>query len=289
MGKAGAKYVQLAANPAAGNHCAERLEGLAMAFARAGACVIRSECGPHREFEIDGRADHVCVVGGDGTFRHVAIAAARSGSRVPLSLYPAGTVNLIHREVPCELDPDLYASRVVRGKWPRSHYAADLGESLFLACASVGPDSAAVAAVSPGLKRRIGRLAYVIAFLRVLIAWPRPRIRLQCGSHRIECEAFYVAKGRFFAGPWSFAPEARLDHPSLHVVALERATRFSYARFVWALWRGRTDGKLRGTQTFICTELEAEADLPVPIQADGDFAGLLPAKIRLRPEPIIFH
>jgi hypothetical protein len=51
-----------------------------------------------------------------------------------------------------------------------------LNDTFFLACASVGPDSRAVAEVSLALKRRIGKLAYAAAFGRILFDWRRPRI-----------------------------------------------------------------------------------------------------------------
>jgi len=285
-----ARVVQLVANPVAGDgHCQGRLEALARAFARAGAEVIRSECGPHCELEIDSRADHVCVVGGDGTVRHAAIAADRCGRPIEFSLYPGGTVNLIHRETSSELDPDRFALRILRARSPRYHYAATLGTSFFLSCASVGPDSATVAALSPRLKRRLGRKAYVLAFLKTLFAWWREPITLLCDRRAIHCEAFYVAKGRYFAGPWSFAPDARIDDPLLHVVALTKATRRAYFRFLWALYRGKPVERLPGVKAFTCTEISAECAKPLPVQADGDIAATLPVEIRIRREPFVFH
>jgi diacylglycerol kinase (ATP) len=285
-----AQVVQLVANPAAGDgHSASRVEALARAFARAGAEVIRTECGPACDLEVDGRADHVCVVGGDGTVRHAAIAADRCGRQVVLSLYPGGTVNLIHRETLSELDPDRFALRILRPRSPRHHYAARLGKTFFLSCASVGPDSAAVAAVSPWLKRKIGRKAYALAFLGTLLFWPRHRMTLRCGGRGLHCEAFYVAKGRFFAGPWSFAPDARIDDPTLHVVALTRATRLNYLRFMWALYRDKPVEHLSCVKTFTCTELEVDCAKPLPVQADGDIAATLPIDIAIRPEPFVFH
>jgi diacylglycerol kinase (ATP) len=285
-----ARVVQLVANPVAGDgHCRARVEALARAFARAGAEVIRSECGPHCDIEIDGRADHVCVVGGDGTVRHAAIAGDRCGRAIEFSLYPSGTVNLIHREASSELDPDRFVLRILRARSPRQHFAARLGNTFFLSCASVGPDSAAVAALSPGLKRRLGRTAYAIAFLKTLLIWRRERITLLCGRRGLHCEAFYVAKGRYFAGPWSFAPDARIDDPLLHVVALTKATRRAYFRFIWALYRGKPVEQLAGVKAFTCTELSAECARPLPVQADGDIAANLPVDISIRREPFVFH
>ncbi|MGZ8306973.1 MAG: diacylglycerol/lipid kinase family protein, partial [Allosphingosinicella sp.] len=154
------------------------------------------------------------------------------------------------------------------------------------ACASVGPDSRAVAAVSLELKARIGRLAYAWAFVRLLFDWKRSPIRLAWDGGALDCEAFYVAKGRYFAGPWSFAPEAEIGEPLLHVVALARARRRDFARFAWALWRGRRVDSLPGARAFTCTALEARSDSPLPVQADGDPVATLPASIALHEEAL---
>jgi diacylglycerol kinase family enzyme len=282
------KVVQLVANRAAGGHQVQRIAELAQAFERTGARVVISECGPHCDFPLDAEADHLCVIGGDGTIRHAALAAATAMHPVPISFYPAGTINLVHREAPCDLDPDAYARRIVGRDSERVHYAASLNDSLFLACASVGPDSAAVAQVSTRLKRRIGRLAYAVAFLRLLWRWPRHEIILCHDGKALKCEAFYVAKGRYFAGPWSFAPAARLDDPLLHVVAIKRCNRRSWLRFAWALYRETPVGNVPGVVCFTCTKLSAEAAVQLPVQADGDIAATLPVTIAIRPEPLRF-
>ncbi|HYE27520.1 MAG TPA: diacylglycerol kinase family protein [Allosphingosinicella sp.] len=278
--------VQLFYNPVAGGHCRRRLEALRDRFEARGARVILSECGPGRDVEVGGDASHVCAVGGDGTLRHVALALARCGRALPLSLYPAGTVNLLHRERPCALDPDGHAGRLLDDEEGVSLHPATLNDTFFLACASVGPDSRAVAGVSLKLKARIGKLAYAIAFARLLFDWRRVPIRLAWDSGALVCEAFYVAKGRYFAGPWSFAPQASTAEPLLHVVALEHARRRDFARFGWALWRKKPVGALPGVTSFTCTRLSAEADEPLPLQADGDAVATLPVRIALHETPL---
>ena len=280
--------VQLVANPAAGGHCVRKLAALAAAFERLGASVIRSECGPGRGVTIDPRTHHLCVVGGDGTVRHAAQAVHASGRPIGLSVYPAGTINLLHREAPCDLRPDSFAERVVTRADGRNHYAAELGADLFLACASVGPDSAAVAALSPRLKRRLGRLAYGIAFLKVLAKWPRPRITLHVDDRTLTCEAFYVAKSRYFAGPWSFAPSAHGSDPRLHLVALTKASRVRYLFFLVTMLVGWSISRVPGVVCLTCTRLQAESDDRLPVQADGDIATHLPIAITLRSEPLFF-
>ncbi|HEX8241804.1 MAG TPA: diacylglycerol kinase family protein [Allosphingosinicella sp.] len=273
--------VQLFYNRTSGGHCPRRLAALQAGFEARGASVILSECGPGHSIEVGPEASHVCAVGGDGTLRHIAQALARCGRPVPLSVYPAGTVNLVHRERLFPLDPEAHAARLLGGEAGGSFHPVALNDTFFLACASVGPDSRAVAEVSLPLKRRIGKLAYAAAFCRILLDWRRVPIRLAWEGGELVCEAFYVAKGRYFAGPWSFAPQADIAEPVLHVVALARARRRDFARFAFALWRGRPVDRLPGVTAFDCTALEAEADVPLSIQADGDPLGSLPATISL--------
>lgn len=282
----GGGLVQLIYNPTAGRHCGKRLAALRSGFEASGADVLLTECGPGSEISISDEARHVCALGGDGTVRHVALAVARAGRPVPMSVYPGGTVNLVHREMLSPIDPAEHASRALGGSLGRNHYSVEINDSLFLACASVGPDSHAVAAVSPRLKRQIGKLAYAYAFCAVLARWPRHTIRLSSGERELTCEAFYVAKGRFFAGPWSFAPDADLGLPLLHVVALKKVRRRDFARFVLALLRGQRIDALPGVTAFSCTTLLAEADIALPVQADGDMVTTLPARIALRVDPL---
>jgi diacylglycerol kinase family enzyme len=278
--------VQLFYNRTSGGHCPRRLGALRAGFEARGAKVLLSECGPAHPVEIGEETSHVCAVGGDGTLRHVALALARCGRRLPLSVYPAGTVNLVHRERLFPLDPDGHALRLLAEDSGALLHPASLGDGFFLACASVGPDSRAVAEVSLELKARVGRLAYAWALVRTLFDWRRSPIRLAWDGGAIDCEAFYVAKGRYFAGPWSFAPEADVGEPLLHVVALETARRRDFARFAFALWRGRRVETLPGITAFTCTALTAEAEAPLPVQADGDPAGTLPVTIELHGEAL---
>lgn len=278
--------VQIFYNRTSGGHCPRRLDALRAGFEAQGANVLLSECGPAHPIEVGAQTSHVCAVGGDGTLRHVALALGRCGRRLPLSVYPAGTVNLVHRERLFPLDPAGHALRLLAEDEGASLHPAILNDTFFLACASVGPDSRAVATVSLPLKRRIGKLAYAWAMVRILVDWRRSPIRLDWEGGSVDCEAFYVAKGRYFAGPWSFAPDADTALPLLHVVALARARRRDFARFAFALWRGRRVDALPGVTAFACTALEATADAPLAVQADGDPVGTLPASISLHGEAL---
>ena len=281
------QVVQLFSRRQSGSYSARRLRALARAFEARGAKVLHCQNGEGTP-EIAVEATHVCVAAGDGTVRHVAGAVARAGHPVALSIYPAGTVNLLAMEAGYPTDPQKFAELVLEGEPSRPHYPVALGDGYFFACAGVGPDSFAVAAVSDKLKRRLGRLAYVAAFTSLLRRWPRHRIALEADGWTVRCEAFYVAKGRYYAGRWSFARGARVHEPELHVAALTTARRRDYARFVLGLLLGRDSEHRHGVEVFTCRTLTATSDQALPIQADGDIVGTLPAAMAVSEVPLIF-
>jgi len=272
--------VQLFVNPRSGRLARKRLRALHAAFTQMGATVLVNESASGM-LEVDLRADHACSVGGDGTLRHVVDAVGRSGRPITVSTYPAGTVNLLAKECRYPRLPSTFARRVLDRRDLRTHHIAKLGNTPVLTCASVGPDSFAVEAVSHALKRRIGRIAYLWAFCQLLIHWPRAKMTIWCDGVQSECEAVYVAKGRHFAGPWSFAPDASAREPVLHVVTLEQASRRRFIRFALQLLLGRPVDELDGVRSFRCTELAISSEEKAPVQADGDVVTHLPAQIAI--------
>jgi diacylglycerol kinase family enzyme len=281
------EVIQLFSNPAAGRHRRRAIAALVKAFEAQGATVLRSESSAGMPV-IAAEATHVCVAGGDGTVRHVGDAVVRAGHLVTMSIYPAGTINLLAREAGYPRDPAAFATLVLSGPARRKHYPVAMAGGHFFACASVGPDSLAVARVSRRLKQAIGRIAYGIAALKLLYDWQRVGIVLEVGERNVACEAFYVAKARYYAGGWSFARDARVNEPVLHVVALRTARRRDYLAFLAVLAAGRDVSKLANVVSFTCSTLRAEAAAPLPIQADGDVVGTMPATIALREDPLIF-
>jgi len=281
---ASSRLVQLFVNPHAGSWRRKRIAALKAAFESVGAKVIMTPSVRGRLDVADG-VDHVCAVGGDGTVRYVAEAVSRAGLALPMSVYPLGTVNLLARECGYSPDAEVFVRRALSIPAQRRHYTGLIGETLILNCVSVGPDSMAVAILSSRLKRLIGRAAYGVAFCRIFADGPRQRLRIVSGGGEIACEAVYVAKGRFFAGDWSFAPEAAVDEPLFHVVALRHATRLAVLRFGWALLRERIP---KDAIRFTCSELAIYGDNDNPVQADGDIVAHLPVHIGLAPDTLVF-
>ena len=272
--------VQIFYNPAAGSASDRSIRKLVDELEQQGAAVLPiSICDTSPA--IDPQATHICIAGGDGTIRHVAMALAKGRIDLPVAIYPIGTVNLLASEGGLSTDPEQCAEMLLSADRLKPHYPVWLGETMFFACASIGPDSATVAGISPKLKQRIGRLAYVESFFRQLWRWRRPSLHITSPGRSLDCEAVYIAKGRYFAGPWSFAPHARTNDGKLHVVALRTARRRDFLRFAWAILIGQDLKSLDGLVGFCCTQLTIDCEPETPIQADGDIVATGPVHLSL--------
>ena len=136
-------HVQLFVNPASGSYNADRISELTRAFAAAGADVTQSESSPSQAALIADSAELVCVVGGDGTIRHVAQALLAGRHTVPLCAYPGGTVNLMQQEVRWPTEPEQFVKLALDPARQRPHYPAQLNESLpsRQSASRISPDS----------------------------------------------------------------------------------------------------------------------------------------------------
>ncbi|WP_233187955.1 diacylglycerol kinase family protein [Actinomyces qiguomingii] len=122
---------------------------------------------------LDADVDLVLAAGGDGTVR--AVAGELAGSEVPMALLPAGTGNLLARNLQVPLDADAAlrlalsgttrAIDVVRCTW-------DGGTDLFVVMAGLGLDARIMADTSDDLKKVIRSGAYVLAAVQNAV--PRP-------------------------------------------------------------------------------------------------------------------
>ena len=93
--------LDLVYNPVAGSFRQGRLDALIAAFAARGATVTALPT-TRDGAQLSGSADLVCVHGGDGTLRDTVQALGARAGEVPLCIAPAGTINLVARELSVE-------------------------------------------------------------------------------------------------------------------------------------------------------------------------------------------
>lgn len=270
--------LDLVYNPMAGSFRQIRLDALTGAFERHG-WTVRPVPSARNWTPADDPPDLACIHGGDGTLRDAVQAMGQQADSVPLAIAPAGTINLVARELGFARDPERLAAQVTaawrRGPagWVRAPLFR-LGEMPVVSCLSIGPDSHAVAHVSSALKKRIGRWAYVLAMLRVMRRWPRQSMEVAgelADGTPFACSAgaVIVSHGALFAGPFRLSPDAALAADLVELIVLDRPSRAGVLAFTAAAFLGLPLDRL-GLATFRSARRIAFDRCASPVQVDGD-------------------
>jgi len=175
-------------------------------------------------------ADVVLVAGGDGTVR--AVAEGLRGSGVALTLLPAGTGNVLARNLDI---PVMQLAASVATAFTGVDRAIDMGvielerddhsreTHAFVALAGLGLDAKMIANTRPELKRRVGWLAYVDAIARSMRDSEkiRMRYRVDGGEERVmSVHTILVGNVGLLPGNVLLLPDAEVDDGLFDIVTL---------------------------------------------------------------------
>ncbi len=233
----------------------------------------------------------VIACGGDGTLN--AVVNGLAGSTVPMAILPAGTANILAKEIGLPSDPQAAAGCIAEGSLRRialgSIITADGGIRYFLSVAGAGPDGAIVRAVHENgrLKRRAGILAFWVEGFRQFVRYRFPRFRVIAGDREIEATLVVVGRTRHYGGPLRITTAADLYGRDFEIMACTTRSRFRYLSYIpLALaggMRAARDAIFLRTDSLRCEPSERPAAL---VQGDGEPAGQLPAEFRVVPDAL---
>lgn len=220
--------------------------------------------------------DLVIGAGGDGTVRVVADGMA--GSHVPMGIVPAGTANLLARnlelpmtepealDVALALDTrDVDLVRLTVDGVPGEHFGVMAG---------IGVDAVIMDEVNPKLKKAVGAAAYFVAAGKALGRLPmRMEIRVDGGrTHRRHAMVCLIGNVGQLAGNIVLIPEASPTDGKLHVYV---AAPHRFTHWVRLALRILTRRRQREDQVDSWSGRRVEVRLTHPdsYQMDGDVAG----------------
>lgn len=252
--------------------------------------------------------DRVVVVGGDGTVR--LAAGELAGTGIPLGIVPAGTGNLLARNL--GIDPEAPLLEHLETALAGPTRAIDLGWAKlrrpdgrrervpFAVLAGVGIDAGMIHHTDEDLKARIGWLAYLEGIARTLIGGPtfRARFRLDRGrTFGTRAAALLVGNCGELQGGMVLLPDARIDDGRLDVLVMRPSGPTGWLEVFAGVIAGTVSARtpMRGARRMhganrriSYAQAEAAAlridSSPELFEADGDVIGeIVSAQFQLEP------
>lgn len=237
----------------------------------------------------------VVAVGGDGTASEVVDGLVLGGARAHFGFIPCGSGGDLRRtlSIPDDLPG---AARLLAGTGTRT---IDLGRleltgpdgrpavRHFVNVASCGITAVVAGHVNRSSKPLGGALAYKVATARALLAWRDPRVRWRADGgpwSETPITALSVCNGRFFGGGVMVAPGALVDDGLLDVTVWSGFGLLDFLVHQPKIYDGRHVA-LANTRTSRARTVEVEPleAAPVPLEADGELPGRLPARFSVLP------
>ena len=300
-------------NPASGRRTHKRLQDIEAATRILKDAGIVAEAvattGPGSATEIARNAVRdarqlVIVCGGDGTINEAVNGLARSD--LPLAVLPAGTANILAKELDIPWSIPEAARLIARGRLVRialgeilwgeqSHdgsltapRTAFLTKARYFLCVSgAGPDGAIVHGVDMAKKLRMGILAYWHEGLRQFFTYGFPRFRVKSSEHEMTASLIVVGRTKYYGGPFRITTGASLFEESFEIVAYSGQNRFGVLMCLPAIWLGclrRVPGiHVWKTKELTCEAIEGEE---IFSQVDGEAGAALPLRFRIVPDAL---
>ncbi|MHB1472619.1 MAG: diacylglycerol/lipid kinase family protein [Dermatophilaceae bacterium] len=225
----------------------------------------------------------VCPLGGDGTVR--AVAAALVGTETPMGLLPAGTGNLLARNLNLPVDSlDDALTVALTGQNKR----VDVGrltvdrsgehehpeEHIFLIMAGLGFDAAIMADAPERLKNTVGPLAYTFSAAKNLRG-PQFKVRMKFDDEpELTRRARTIVIGNCgkLTGGLVLMPQAEVDDGWLDAVILSPAGVVGWVAVAGRLISKKRKGHKRVDHHRL-KSVTIRTDRPEQVQIDGDTIG----------------
>jgi diacylglycerol kinase (ATP) len=229
-------------------------------------------------------ADHASaaiVWGGDGTVNEVANGLV--GTDVPILACPAGTENLLAKELRVSSDPRKIVEAIRHGRVVNCDVGKINGRN-FLLIIGVGFDGEVVRRVSAVRTGHISHLSYFWPIWRTFWEHDFPRMRITADGREIFDDyglAFIGNISRYSVG-LRICRDALYDDGLLDLVVFH--CRQQTALLLHAAWTLLRRHPLKGNAAYCQAKtIRIETQSPVPSQVDGDVGPATPLDISVAP------
>jgi YegS/Rv2252/BmrU family lipid kinase len=239
---------------------------------------------------IDAGADLILALGGDGTLNEVLPGAVHTG--VPLGIIPAGTANVLARELGLGLNPKRAVQRLgefVPQRIPLGLLRCEPANEprYFALMAGVGFDAHIVYQLNLPLKAQLGQFAYWVSSFKQLFR-TLDELDVEVNGETLRCTFALASRVRNYAGYLHIARRVSLVKPEFELVLFEgKSTLRHYLRYVVAVAAGKASN-VKGMYFTRASKVtfSRPSDTRIYVQVDGEYAGHLPASIEIVPDAL---
>jgi diacylglycerol kinase (ATP) len=303
----GIKIASIIFNPVSGGGKSSRLKHLEEArkiLAASGIDAdLRPTSAPGHAGEIAARAisdgsQLIIACGGDGTLNE--IVNGMPGSKVPIAVLPAGTANILAKElripwnipraaalIPRGIPTRIALGAITTGTLSAASGTPDGNLRYFLVVAGAGADGALVHGLDPAVKLRAGLLAYWMEGAKQLLRYKFPPFRVTTSDGAILATLVIVGRTKHYGGPFRITKRADLFANEFELALFCSQSPLRYLLYLPACWMGRlhrlSDVHFVKTNSLRCESLTAE---PVYAQVDGEGSESLPVTFSIVPDAL---
>jgi len=230
---------------------------------------------------VDEGAGAVIAAGGDGTL-NLAIQALAYRQTV-LGVIPTGTANVWAKEMGIPLDVPAATELLLSGRVAQ----VDLGKAgdrYFLFVAGIGFDASVTRGIDPAAKRKLGKLAYVIAAIvqALKLRGTEATIVVDGRVTRHRVLMIVASNTRLYGGVLNMAPDAFADDGLLDFWVFKGKGLLAGAAHALTVLFGH-HYRNPGAQYYRGSSLAVAAKGNLPVQMDGDYWGVTPITISAAP------
>lgn len=223
---------------------------------------------------VKSQPDMVVAVGGDGTVSEVADGLV--GTDVPLGLIPAGTGNVLARDLEIPLMSPRAIRLLVGPHKTRKIDALQVNDRHFFLNISIGTSAAAMHDTRRDEKRQFGFLAYVWTGVRELLGVQPAHFTLHVDgrTHRANASDVIIANSGIIGFPaLRLGDEITMDDGRMGICIIRARTVWDYVRLMWDALLGRPQRDPRYHCLTATDRVAVNSDPALPVQADGDPIG----------------
>ena len=285
-------------NPASGRRPPRRLKQLAQASELLRAygmeCTLIPTTGPGTAQSIAAQEakagrDLIIACGGDGTVNEIVNGIAHSG--VPLALLPAGTANVLAKNLRLPWNIVHAADHIPEGE-VRKIALGKADDRYFICIAGAGANAEVIRNFNRygASKARLGMLLGVLEGFRQLFTYSFPKFQVEVDGEVLEAAEVVALRSREQSGPMHLVQRASLFRDELEVVVFPARSRWYFLGAFFADLGG-TLPLFPGVRYFTpksvrVTKLNDQAGCEVGYEVDGEWIAQLPVEFTIEPDAL---